>query len=149
MANNAINWESNPALTSYLTTDLNALANNGNKLGGTINNSAGLDTHMDVELSLAAQGSARSAGAYVGIYLLPSADGGTTFAFGGDALNPGANHLAATIPFDAATTARVQLATMIPVPPGHFQLLVQNVTGQALAATTNVLQYRLYSLEIQ
>lgn len=149
MANNAINWESNPSLTSYLTTELNSLADAANKLGAAIDNSAGLDMYADVEISLAAQGSARSAGAYVAVYLIPSADGGTTYAYGGDSLDPGANHLVATVPFDAATTARDQLATMIPVPPGHFKLLIQNQTGQALAASGSTVQYRLYSAEVQ
>lgn len=149
MANNAINWESNPSLTSYLTTELNSLADGGNDLGGAIDNSSGLDMYMDLELSLAEQGSARDSGAYVAIYLIPSADGGSTYAYGGDSLDPGANHLVATIPFDAAVTARDQLATMIPVPPGHFKLLVMNETGQAFAGTGNTLSYRLYSAELQ
>ena len=149
MANNAINWESNPSLTSYLTTELNSLANGGNKLGAAIDNSAGLDMYMDVEINIAEQGSARSAGAYVAVYLVPSADGGTNYAYGADALTPGANHLVATVPFDAAVTARIQLATMMPAPPGHFKLLVQNATGQALAASANTFSYRLYSAELQ
>lgn len=146
---NAINWESNPALTSYLTTELNSLANDGNKLGAAINNSVGLDMYMDVELNLATQGSARSAGAFVAIYLIPSLDGGTNYCYGADDLDPPANTLVVTLPLDAAVTARYVTATGILVPPGHFKLLVENKTGQAFKADSNVLQYRLYSEEIQ
>lgn len=146
---NAINWESNPSLTSYLTTELNSLANAANKLGAAIDNSTGLDTHMDVQISIAAQGSARDNSAHIAIYLIPSADGGTTYAYGGDSLNPGSNTLVSVVPFDASTSARVQLGTLISVPPGHFKLLLQNNTGQALAASGNTASYRLYSLEVQ
>lgn len=146
---NAINWESNPSYTSYLTTGLNSLANGGNVLGAAIDNSTGLDTYCDVEVSLAAQGSARSNGAFVAVYLLPSGDGGTTYAYGDASTDPAPEHLAARVGFDAATTARDQVSLPFTVPPGHFKILVQNQTGQAFAASGSTVQYRLYSLEIQ
>lgn len=148
MANNAINWESSPSLTSYLTTELNSLANAAQVLGGEIDNSTGLDTHMDVEVYVHTQGSARSAGAYLTVYLIPALDG-TNYAYGDASTDPPANRLLCTLPLDAATTARRQAAQMLPVPPGKFKLVIENNTGQAFASTTNTAGYRLYSLEVQ
>jgi hypothetical protein len=146
---NAINWESSPALVSYLTTELNSLANAARVIGAAIDNSSGLDMYMDVEAYVAAQGSARSAGAYLGIYLIPSLDGGTNYGYGDATDAPPASGLVAALPLDAATTARRVQATMIPVPPGHFKLIISNATGQAFAAADSTLAYRLYSTEVQ
>ncbi len=146
---NAINWETNPSLTSYLTTELNSLANNARIIGAAIDNSAGLDMYMDVEAYVAEQGSARSAGAYLGIYLIPSLDGGTNYGYGDATDAPPASSLVAALPLDAAVTARRVQATMIPVPPGHFKLIESNATGQAFAAAGSTLAYRLYSTEVQ
>ena len=146
---NAINWESSPAITAYLSNDLNALANAAKKIGAAINNSADLDMYMDVELYVAVQGGARSAGAYVAIYLITSVDG-TNYGYGDDSTVPPASSLACALPLDAATTARYVTSRPFLVPPGKFKLLVENMTGQAFKAdNTTTLGYRLYSEEIQ
>ncbi len=145
---NAINWESTPALTGYLTTELDGLANDANKLGAEIDNSTGLDMYMDVEVSVAAQGIARSAGAHIAVFLIPAPDG-TNYVYGDDSTDPPSNRWIASLPLDAATTARRVAAQMLMVPPGKFKLLVENKTGQALAASGNTAGYRLYSPEVQ
>lgn len=141
-----IQFSSYPGLTSYLTTELNSLANGSRKLGAALDTAQA--THMAVELDLAAQGSARSAGAQCEIYLLKSLDGGTDYDYGSDSLDPPLTTLVAVLPLDAATTARVVTA-MFPLPGDlpYAKLLLKNSTGQAFAASASTLKYALYNLE--
>lgn len=145
---NEVNWLNYPAATTYLSTELNALADGANKLGAAIDNTANGDMYMDLELYLAAQGSARDSGAYVAVYILPSVDG-TNYCYGADALDPPATAWRANFSLDAATTARYTTITHILLPAGKFKILVINETGQAFAATLNTLKYTLYNEEIQ
>lgn len=146
---NAINWEASPARTSYLTTELNSLANAGKVLGAAIDNSSALDMYMDLELYVAVQGSARSAGARVDIYLVSSIDGGTNYGWGDATDTPPGECLVWSFSLDAATTARYCVSRPFPIGPGHHKIVILNATGQALKADSNVLQYRLLSEEIQ
>jgi len=145
---NKVNWSDYPAEVTYLSTEINALADGGNDLGATIDNSANGDMYMDLELYLAEQGSARDTGAFVALYILPSVDG-VNFCYGGDSLDPPANTHRANFLFDAAVTARYSTVIHILLPAGLFRMLVMNETGQTFAATGNTLKYTLYNEEIQ
>jgi hypothetical protein len=138
-----INFTTPEAIVSYLTTDLNALANNGSVVGGTI--TATKDLYIALELYVHTQASARSAGGHVLIYLLPTVDG-TNFSYGANALED-AGSLLCAFNLDAAVTARYVVRKNLPLPPFDFKLQVTNKTGQALAATGSTLKYRLYSYE--
>jgi len=131
--------------TSYLTTELNSLADGGNKLGADINNEAG-NMYTRIEVSVATQGSARAADASVDIFAIKSSDGGTTFGYGSDSLDPPVTDLLISVPMDAAVTARV-LVGDVQIPAGHFKLLLINETGQAFAATGNTMKYSLFTVE--
>lgn len=125
-----------------LTTELNSLANSANTAASTaIDNTMNLDLFMDLELILATQGSARSTGATVAVYLIPALDG-TNYAD----VNETTAELVATFPLDAATTARRAVVRDIPLPPALFKLFARNQTGQALAASGTSIRYRTHSL---
>lgn len=129
------------AIQSALTTEFNSLANAANTAASAaIDNSSSLSMWMDLELNLAAQGVARSAGATITVYMTVRVDG-TNF---GDTNETTAIPVA-VFSLDAATTARRAAALRVRVPPEQFKLFARNSTGQALAASGTTLKYRLYS----
>lgn len=97
---------------------------------------------MDLTLTVAAQGSARSAGATVEVWMTHALDG-TNY----DDNVRNVAELVAVFPLDAATTARQVTRRDVPIPPGLFKLSVQNATGQAFAASGSLLEYRMHSIE--
>lgn len=130
---------------TVLSTELNNLADGGNKISTSPLSNDAATTERELfakfSLSLAAQGSARSAGATVDLYILPEVDG--TYPYGGDSLDPSSNHYVHSFHFDAATTARVDNITDVRLPNADYHVLVQNNTGQALAASGNVLKIEI------
>lgn len=130
------------AIVSDFTTALNSIANNANSAASAaIDNTTALDLYIDLELVLAAQGVARTAGATVNVYLTPSIDG-TNYTD----VNETVAELVATFILDAATTARRVAIRDIPIPPGLYKLFVRNQTGQAFAASGNTLKRRPHSI---
>lgn len=144
---NQILWDGNPSPVTLLSTELNSLGNDGRVLSGEIDNSTDLKTVIDFELSLATQGSARSTGACVDLYLLSSIDG-TNYP-GSEAADPTLNQLIGSFAFSAATAAERDVIKSIELPPGLHKIVVKNRTGQAFAASANTLKYRTYCLEVQ
>lgn len=143
-----IKWGDVAAAESILTTELNALGDGANKITGTaISNDAvaELDVYADFVLYLATQGSARDAGGYCPLYILPEVD--SQYPYGGDSLDPAGNLCVGAFQFDAAVTARYAVIRGIILPPGDFHILIMNETGQALAATLNTLDMRRYNME--
>jgi hypothetical protein len=136
-------WSTPDTLATALSTELNSLANNTySALSATIDNEAGLFQYIDLELFIAAQGVARSSGAWVGVYIAAAVDPTPTFP---DTSNDAFAELLAAFQLDAATTARRLTKTNIVIPPLKFQLYVKNNTGQAFAATGNTLKYRRHA----
>ena len=131
------------AAASALTTELNSLANSANcTASSAIDNSSNVHLYMDIELVVAAQGAARSSGAYVGIYMVQALDG-TNY----DDTNEVTAEMVCAFVLDNTTTARRASRRNIPIPPGTFKLFARNQTGQALAASGNTVKYRIHSLE--
>lgn len=143
----AVTWQAPSALTSYLTTELNSLADSTSDttgfsaVGAEIANGTALNRFIALELVLATQGAARTAGGFVAVYINLSADG-TNYD---DTSNKAFAQLLAVFPLDAATTARRLTLADIPIPPVDFKMLVLDDTGQAFAATGNSLSYRTYN----
>lgn len=131
------------SIASALTTELNSLGNGStSSASAAIDNTSNLDLFHDLTLTVATQGSARSAGAVVSVYLVPALDG-TNY----DDVSASTAELVAVFPLDAATTARQSTRRDVPVPPGLFKYFAVNSTGQAFAASGNLLEWRAHSIE--
>lgn len=144
---NPISWDAYPGATTYLSTELNSLADGANKLGAAIDDSTDLNMLMAVQVYLATQGSARDSDARIEMYLLQSVDG-TNYTYGDDSTDPPKSAFCQSFPFDAAVTARYVCIKDIPV-YGKFKMLFMNETGPALAASGNLVKYQLYMPEAQ
>lgn len=132
------------SIVNYLGTELNALADNGNKLGAAINFAAvGADRkiYMDIEVNLASATLTGSPAIY--LWLLARTDG-TNYEDGGDSVNP-ARPPDAIIPIVASTSAHRGFVRHILTTPDYGKILLENQTGAALGATGNTLKYYLYS----
>lgn len=142
-----LKWAAPEAIQTYFTTELNSLATSTSDttgfsaVGSAIDNETDQYQYLELELSVAAQGSARSAGATVAVMIVASVDG-TNY--------PADTDLAYAVPLatfglDAATTARLLTRTGIGIPPCKFKLQVWQKTGQAFAASSSTLKYRRYN----
>ncbi len=145
-----IRWTDYSAASTVLSTELNRLAAASNAISAAIDNTstgfAGM-TYSDWELYLAAPGTARSTGAYVGFYIMPSIDG-TNYGYGSATLDPSPNKLIGTFVPDASASARYCSLTHVILPAGKFCVLVDNQTGASLMSTGNTLKMTGYDQEI-
>ncbi len=151
---NDIKWEApTVALTSLLTTTLNALANAVIDVSAAVNNETNLTTFMDLELTLASLDLSAQANPSVTIYMFESVDGGTDFDTNEDGVSaasdiPTSDKIIAIfgLRIDTAAEAKTAVKSMIPIPPGRFKLGLRNTTGVSFGATGNILAYRTYNL---
>ena len=143
-------WEVHSSANTVLDTALNSLTSGSNKITTTAESNDAtneLKFYGKFQLYLAAQGTARSAGAYVALYILPEID--DNYAFGGDSLDPPESCWRGNFLFDATTNARYSDVIETVLPNGNYHVLLMNETGQTLAATLNVLKCEKYSVATQ
>lgn len=142
-------WAVPETLATALSTELDALADSTSDttgfsaLAAEIDNEAGLFQYLDLELNLAAQGAARSAGAVVEVWISVAVDSTPNYPADSNAALVSAFLRAFVL--DAATTARRLALTNIPIPPFKFKFYARNDTGQAFAASGNTLRYRRHN----
>jgi hypothetical protein len=139
----SIQWERGSS-ADVMTTALNSLANDANKLSGEIDNSTVLYLFDDVELSTATLGYTPSAGAVFELYIIQLRFGGSTYEDGSDSIDPPATNLVGVFNIRASTAAQVHILRQIPIPPDKFKYLVINKTGGALPASGNTLKRQPY-----
>jgi hypothetical protein len=122
--------------TTVLSTELNSLANNTlSSASSAYDNSSGLYIFFGVELTVAAQGSARSAGAAIIIYYSQDLVGSSSQDLTVE------SPILTMFPLDAATTARKHSQSGLWLPPSAaLKFAAYNTTGQALAASGNVVK---------
>ena len=133
-------------ITALSSSQLNNVANAAQKISSAISYDTNLYLFMDVMLKLSTATGNRAAGAHARLYLLADL-GDSNYSFGSSSLDPGANNWLCNFNFDSgATAARVNVQTMLPIPPENFKLLLENRTGQPFTSCT-VLSYRRYYMQ--
>lgn len=138
----------NAAAATWLTTELNSLANSAanvlSTLGGAFDNTSTGYVYCDVEF-LTGGTLTPVAGAFVEVWLLRSLNGGTNYEDGSATVAPG-RLPDAIIPVRAGTTItpRAGMSGII-LPPGAYKPILRNQTGVALPASGNTLSFRPYS----
>ena len=126
--------------TTYESTDLNSLADEGVVLGAAINNSSNRDMLLMVEIYLASVDLSAKTNPCVLIRLMESIDGGTSYEDNDD------QAYCITLPI-AATNAAHRRIGHIEIPPGYFKLAIVNETGAAFASSGNTFKYAPYTPE--
>lgn len=90
--------------------------------------------------------------AYLGIYMFPLNEDGSTYGDGqftagtGSAAIPGAQYFAGSIFFPVGTQACVGMAMKLVIPFGTFLFLFQNNLGVATSSSAGTAKYRTYCL---
>ena len=126
--------------TSYLTTELNSLANAGVVLGAAINNGTNRHMFAKIQITLASVDLSAKTSPGVRIRLIESIDGGTGYE------DNDAKAYSITLPIAATNATHTRIGD-VAIPPGHFKLAVVNETGADFGATGNVLSYATYTVE--
>ena len=130
-----------------MTTELNAIGSStGKAISAAFDNSSDLDLFADLELSVTFA-SSPVAGAVVELYLLPSIDGGTSYADGSASILPQSSLFVGGFAVRAVTTAQKMILRGVALPPGFYKYLVQNTTSQAFPATGSTLEANNYQLQ--
>ena len=140
-------WTAYGSLQTYLTTELNSLANNGLVLGSAIDFTvSGIDRelYIDIELYLASIDLSSQDNPAAYIWLLRRTDG-TNFEDGGTSITP-ARMPDDIIPLREANAAQRVSGKVITV-PDQGKILIKNESGVTWASSGNTLKYNIYSLQ--
>jgi hypothetical protein len=141
-------WNAPSATTTVLSTGLNTLGNNTmSAASSSIANQTNLDIYVDIEVNLASL--SPTSGAFVALYLLEAVDG-TNFPAQSDAdLRLTTTQLLCTVPIGvaAATAQRVAVRNVV-IPPGIFQIKLDNQAGVSLNASGNTVKFNAYDLNL-
>lgn len=153
---NAVKWSALGTFTTGIagaTTapTLKNLANNGRKIGNTIDNSAAgvrnILSDWELKVTFAVAPAANSP---VELYFVKAADG-TNFEYGSDSIDPPPSALVGVFPCRAVSTVQRITLRGIVLPATVFQPFVYNKGGQAFTNVDNdsILSYVPYNEEIQ
>lgn len=139
--------------TAIFGTEINSIVN-GNAIASSIvvTNGTALDVYMDVSAALGSITSAAGA-PYLGLYLCPLNQDGTTYCDGRFASSaagpPLSQYFMCAIPLiPSVTQAQEGACTGNIIPPGSFKLVAYNQAGATIAASANTIAYRTYDRSV-
>jgi len=142
-----LRWTAYGSLVTYLSSELDCLANDANKVGSAIDfSAANRKMYMDVEIYLASVDLSAQTNPAIYIWLLARTDG-SNFEDGSDTVTP-ARAPDKIVPLREVNDAQRVFARLLLTTPDQGKLLIKNKTGVALASSGNTVKYMLYSQEI-
>jgi len=133
-------WKAGEGATAALTTELNSLASAAfSGESAAIDNTTGLYQWMDVSLVLASF-TPGSGSPYCAMYIVYSLDG-TNYEKVPDG-SSGDKPPNAIFPLEASVAQASEIVIPnVPIAPLKFKLVLKNVSGATLAASSNTLEY--------
>jgi hypothetical protein len=145
--------------TAINTTDLVSLASGSTVLSSIadIDNEANLDMFAEISLRLTVSSFTPSSGSYLGIYVVPLLDDGSTYGDGtltsGSTITRAPPYpLAGIVPLEssAAITVMAGFIPRIELPPNKFRFALFNNSGVSLSGTAgnNIVKYRTYDMNL-
>lgn len=134
------------AAASVLTTEMNSLADAGQAVSASIDNSGNLDLYDDLEL-VCTFGTSPTAGKSVNLYALISLDG-SNYGDGDTSTANTISHFVGAFSVRAVSSAQRLMLRGVQLPPGLLKYQIINNTGQAMAASANTLKRRPYNLKV-
>jgi hypothetical protein len=141
-------WGDLASPVTLLSTELNALANNAaGAASSAIANHTNLDVYADIELVLGVLGPV--APNYCTLYILEAIDGSNYPSATATILRNQPSQILCTFPLDttAATAQRVVVRNVV-LPPGSFKVVLDNQSGDTLAATGNTVKMITYNVDL-
>lgn len=134
-----IKWEPDSIVT-HMSTELNGLADDSNKLSNEIDNTTAQRLFEDLELFMSDNSTnSPAAGGVVEVYLLASVDG-TNYPDGSDSIDPGANTFVGVFNPRVSSTNQRMVLRGISLPPLKYKYLLINKTGMDFNSTGNTLK---------
>jgi hypothetical protein len=142
-----IKHEAPASISTIFTTELNSLADGGNKLSGALSNDAAGELYLyaDFELFINTT-STRADDARVDLYILEELDG-SNYTYGTDSIDPPGNAWVGSFLFDNTTATRYNHIRGVALPPTDFKVLLINELGVAMASSSNTLKWIKYNLQ--
>jgi hypothetical protein len=139
--------------TPLCGTEVNSLASsssasNAVQCSTIVGNATNLDLYMKVSVSLGSVASGAGS-PYVGIYIYPLNQDGTTYgdgAFATTAVGPPAtNYMGCSIPAPASVTAAITGSCYTGIPPTNFKVVFFNNLLVNMASGSNVVDYQTFN----
>jgi hypothetical protein len=139
-------WVAPEVIVTALTTELNALANDGiTALSAAVTNETGVPgLYQFINYEIVLSSLTPATGAFLVVLLVPTLDATNFF----DAPLADLDRWSTTIVVDTATGAKRIGKENIPIPPLDFKLAVYQHVGGSLGATLNTLKYRRHNGQV-
>ena len=145
MATGDILYSANSSLTTYMSTDLNSLANDTTNVGAVIlDNTSNKHHNIMAELYLASVDLSAQSAPTVELYLVPSIDGTNYCDAGTDAsttdLPPGSAHIGSFYIQETSAAHRAAILVKECLQALKYTIVLINKTGAAFNAAGNILK---------